>query len=205
MTGVCEEQCFLNGQACQGHGQYQADAKCCSGHCNVLSVYGDGVYFGHCSAKRADKDDDESAPAPVANPIGAPSCTGNTQACSGWNQDQGNAQCCSGYCHVMDVNKHTGFMTGVCEEQCFLNGQNCRGSSHYEADAECCSGFCDVYSEDGFGNKYGKCQTKSAKGATRQLADHNGVEAAPTPATNPITGLGCTPNDVYCSGASQDE
>jgi len=214
MTGVCEEQCFLNGQGCKGHGQYQADAQCCSGHCDVLSVDGDGVYFGHCAAKLADKDDDESAPAPAANPadqvvnpISALSCTVNTQACYGYSQDWANDHCCSGYCHVMDVDRETGFMTGVCEEQCFLNGQDCRGSSYYEADAECCSGYCNVYSEDASGEKYGKCQRKR----TGKVSG----ESAPAPATNPLDSVAdpvtapvqrqCKSNNKYCSGYTQDQ
>jgi len=101
------------------------------------------------------------------------SCTGNTQACAGWNQDQGSAQCCSGYCHVMDVNKHTGFMTGICEEQCFLNGQGCKGHGQYQADAQCCSGHCNVLSVDGAGVFFGHCAAK--------LADENDESSGPNP------------------------
>merc|ERR1719219_465985 len=67
-------------------------------------------------------------------------CRKVEQECSGYTQDEGNAECCSGYCHMMKFDRDSGYMWGLCEEQCYLNGQGCFGQTQYEADAECCSG-----------------------------------------------------------------
>jgi len=186
MQGLCEEQCYLVNEPCFGNSQYEADAQCCSGSCDVLSIDSDGGHHGMCQRNApAPESNPVTAPvtAPVTNPIGAEHhCQRNTQPCSGFSQDQGNAQCCSGYCHLMNVDESTGFMQGLCEEQCFLNDQGCFGYSTYEADAQCCSGHCDVLSIDSDGGHFGKCQRK------------------PTPAPAPCQTLGAA-----CSGTTFKE
>jgi len=205
MTGLCEEECYLDGQGCFGYSQIEADAQCCSGHCDVLSVDSYGGHHGKCQPKTTASvpaADPIEAPAPVANPIGVEHhCQHNTRPCSGYTQDQGNAQCCSGYCHLMEVNEHTGFMQGLCEEQCYLVHQPCFGNSQYEADAQCCSGSCDVLSIDSDGGHHGECQPKSASEATRRLSG-----SAPAPAADPNTpAQSCQRNTQPCSGYSQDQ
>jgi len=195
MTGLCEEQCFLENHSCGGKSQLEADAQCCSGSCDVLSVDASGDRFGRCSKTRSGAAVNGVKMA-VAAAVGklTTSCKRVNRGCSGYSQDAGNAQCCSGYCHVMDVNRQTGFMTGLCEEQCFLENHGCGGKSQYEANAQCCSGFCDVTSTAADGHLYGICSRTSSGTEATDLKKADETEAVKS----------CKKVTRACSGWSQD-
>jgi len=155
MWGLCEEQCYVNGQGCFGQTQYEADAECCSGSCHVLSVDADGGRHGQC---RDPTTEDKTSEAKPADQAVKSSCRQVNQACAGYSQKASDSECCSGYCHLMTVDHNTGHMQGLCEEECHLNNEDCFGLSQYQADAQCCSGKCHVLSVDAMGGRHGTCQ-----------------------------------------------
>jgi len=158
--GHCQKPaCQPLGETCEGRSFGEADSQCCSGNCNHLVLKG-GVYHGHCEPESASERSVLDVQ-PVEEVTAE--CQRTDQRCTGFSQDQANAQCCSDYCHVMSVDGKTGRFHGLCEDSCKLENDSCSGASKLQADAKCCSGSCDVQSVDGHGTHYGHCQKSTCQ------------------------------------------
>merc|ERR1719336_3388799 len=221
MTGVCEESCQLVGHECTGSSQYQADAQCCSGLCDVRSVDARGTHFGSCKA----------------------SCQPLRATCQGTSFDQADSQCCTGNCDFLTLKD--GVYHGHCyaasaaaktvqggekalEEtsstaSCKRNTKSCSGWSQDLANSQCCSAYCHVMAVDTkTGFMTGVCEescklvTQECTGSSQYQADAQccsglcdvlSVDARGThfgtcalPISNEDASFPCRPVTAPCSG-----